>query len=166
MRWIPVLALPIASGCVGIGVESIGPRNADTGAATVDNISLRWRSNRLTSVTSAGTNLLAELDPLSTDDLIHVLGVPSQRGGNFIRYRTGKRAWRGIAIDLVIFPIPLTIPLILPGGKTGYVDFVSDESGIKVVGYGPLSKFYGFAADDKECGFYWGSQPGFWFNPD
>jgi hypothetical protein len=55
---------------------------------------------------------------------------------------------------------------MVTGGKTGYVDFVSNGNGVEVVGYGPGSRFYGVAANDEKAGVYWGSQSGIWFNPD
>jgi hypothetical protein len=170
MLMISVLAL--ASGCISIGVETIGPGKAEVYQMHANNVSV-WRDNVFYNFEingpeggSAETNRTVRLDSASTNDITNILGAPSEKGTNFIRYQTGKWAWHGVAIDLAIFPIPLTIPLIVPGGKTGYVDFVFDKGGTRLVRYGTLSKFYGYAADDKESGFYNGTKPGFWFNPN
>jgi hypothetical protein len=162
-----LLALPaLLSGCAAIGWETIAPRPLESGDATVHGVSLQWRENRLTYMDRAKTNRLPTVVSYSTNDIIQILGHPAEMNGNHIRYRTGKRAWRGIAIDFAIFPVPLTIPLMVPGGKTGYVDFVSDENGLTVKGYGPRSRFYGYGAGDNKSGFYWGTEPGFWFGEE
>ena len=168
-----VLVLLFTQGCCWIGIETIGSHKAEVYQARADNFSV-WRNNdavynfEISSPESgpAGTNQSARLYSPSTNDIISLLGAPSEQGTNYLRYRTGKWAWHGIAIDLAIFPIPLTIPLMVPGGKTGYVDFVFDKSGTNLVRYGPLSKFYGYAANDKDSGFRWGWDLGIWFNPN
>ena len=165
-RGFLLLLLVLIPGCVGIGVETIGPRKTDEDRAIVGDIHLGWVSNKLVVLSPIGTNQFAGLHQLSTNDILNILGTPTECGSNFIRYSTGERAWHGIAIDFAIFPIPLTIPLMIPGGKIGYVDFSQDASGVKVVGYGPCSKFFGFVADDYSARFSSGTEAGFWFHPD
>lgn len=98
--------------------------------------------------------------------IIGILGVPDKQSATSLRYNNDKRSWKGFAIDLAIFPIPLTIPLMLPGDKDGYAEFQLDDNGnIYLLRYGNTSKLYGFWGDDSGCGSSKGTQPGFfWFN--
>jgi len=172
-----VLVLALTSGCAAIGIEVIGSGKAEVAWANVNDFSVHhWQTDSNISAFEFSqarpegalnaTNQLVRLSSPSTNDIINLLGAPSEQGTSYLRYRTGKWAWHGIAIDLAIFPIPLTIPLMVPGGKSGHVDFVFYRGETRLVRYGALSKFYGYGASDKESGFYWGSEPGFWFNPN
>jgi hypothetical protein len=165
--WILLMSvLALVPGCAAIGIEVIKPRKTEIYTAHINHLSVRHQVDNNSFYINTETNQLAKLPSPSIDDLARIVGTPAERGDHFIRYGAGKRAWRGIAIDLAIFPVPLTIPLMVPGGKLGSVDFVFGPNETNIVMYSTSSRFYGYEADDKDGGWRWGEPRGFWFGGD
>jgi hypothetical protein len=177
-------ATALLAGCYGIGVETIAPREQTPAFPKVRNHTIRSSENfdvvclyDLSSgkyvVFSPDEKPKHKLPPdrwdygtkvTTTQEITSILGQPDKQSKNTIRYNTNRRSWRGFALDAAVFPIPLTVPLMFPMKKDGYIDFVFDEHGIaRVIEYGSTSKFYGFWGDDSGSGFSTGTKSGFWF---
>gem|GEM_PF-5901341 len=173
----PLLLLSILAlmpGCAAIGFEVIGPHKADSRFARINGYQVHCAMDHETPVVEASKTAAKDtqktefktLRSPSPQDVVALLGKPLKQGNGFVRYRTGKRLWRGVALDCAVFPVPLTLPLMVPGGKAGYVDIVFGPKEVKMIQYGTASKFYGYAVGRKRTGFYWGSTSGLWFHLD
>lgn len=186
------------SGCYMIGIETIAPRKeATTGSRFGDRAvysSQKYEEVRLYDLTikswgytkpSGRENDNSRWENQQPDDkgrilantgtrvrnradIKEILGEPNVTKPQSIIYDTNKRSWRGIVVDAAIFPIPLTIPLMLPGTKNGYIEFLFDQDGkiSSIYEHGPTSKFYGFWGADSGYGFSEGTEPGFWFHEE
>jgi len=162
---LPLMLISV-SGCVAIGVEKVGVEKSKIREAEINRVVVDYQAEDNSFVFLVNRTNSIRLAAPSTNDIVAILGRPSTTGPNYLRYRLNHSSWHGIAVDFAIFPIPLTIPLMVPGGKGGCVDIVFDQKGTNLVKYVTASKFYGYGSADNESGFYAGSQSGFWFNPD
>jgi len=137
------------NGCCAIGVETIYPQIKST-----NQIKLK---GKYIHVANAQTRT----------EILKIMGEPNSQSINSLKYKTEKLQWRGMAIDCAVFPIPLTLPFIIPTGKGGFVEFRFKENKIETIYvYKTYSKFFGYAASDNESGFYSGNQSGLWFSSE
>ena len=110
-----VLVLALASGCAAMGIEAIGTGKTEVYQTHINNFSVRhWQSSSKISAFEFSqarpegalnaTNQLVRLSSPSTNDIINLLGAPSEQGTNFIRYRTGKWACTELPLTWPSFP--------------------------------------------------------------
>ena len=149
MKPILILLLTaLISGCCAIGVETVSP------------------SFRSVSYVKLNDHHFSSYDRNTKEELIKSLGEPVAQTSEVLRYKAQPMKWSGVAIDCAIFPIPLTVPLMVPTGRC-FVDFNFKDGRVQSITVQKMSsKFYGFGSGDNEAGWFWGNQSGFWFNPN
>jgi hypothetical protein len=165
-----LLCLTLVSGCHVIGIEVIHP-------------SVKQKQHYLffkgATVATSGNGLsvyggsLAAKFPMegkvnNQAELIKVLGEPDVQTETSVRYNTRNMHWWGIVLDCAIFPIPATLPIMVPTGKGGYVEISFQKDGkVSLSEYKTHSNFFGLSGGEVEfTKFYWGNTSGAWFGDD